>query len=128
MTDQHLRSSPDAVNLELPYEYDASPEVLRTPEPGQGGTREGHDRDSGPEASEGKVWGMKRKVFIIVLGVIAILIIAVAAGVGWGVGVAGRNNNSGTPKSTTSRPREPSETTTPKPPDSPVPTDFSYVS
>jgi len=120
MADQHLRSLPEGVNREFPSEYDTGPEVLHTPEPGRGGNQKELDRDNDLEASERKIWRMKRKVFMIVLGIVAILIIAVAAGVGWGVGVTtakSRHNNSGA-----------SESAKPKPQDSPVPAASSYVS
>jgi len=87
MADRHLRSAPEAVNLELPSGYDIGPEALRTPEPKQGDNQKEPDRGGHLETSKGKIWGMNRRVFIIMLGIIAILIIAVAAGVGWGVGV-----------------------------------------
>ena len=85
--------------------------MLHPPEPEEGGNQKEPDGD-GLEASKGKIWGMKRKVFMIVFGIIAILIIAVAAGVGWGVGVTAaksRNNNSGASESTTSKPQEPTD-------------------
>ena len=80
--------APEAVNLELPPEHDAGPEPLYPPEPDPGSNQEELGRNNDFETSKGKLWGMKRKTFMIVLGIIAILIIAVAAGVGWGVGVA----------------------------------------
>jgi len=120
MAAHHLRSLPEGVNRELLSEYDASPEVLHTLGPGQGDNQKEPDGNNGLEASKGKIWGMKRKVFMIVLGIIAILIIAMAVGVGWGVGVTAsksRNNNNGASESTTSKPQ-----------DSPVAADTSYVS
>ena len=72
--------APEAVNLQLPPEHDDGPEPLYPPELEPG--------SNDLETSKGKIWGMKSKTFMIVLGIIAILIIAVAAGVGWGVGVA----------------------------------------
>jgi len=102
MADQHLRSVPEAVNLELPSECDTSPEGLHTPESGQGDNQKEPDRNSNLETAKGGIWGMKRKVFMIVLGIIAILIIAVAAGVGWGVAMTiakSKRQNSPSPTS-----------------------------
>jgi len=87
MADQHLPSAPEVVNLELLSGYDTGPEALHAPEPDQGCIQKEPARDSGLEKSKGTIWGMKRKTFMIVIGIIAILIIAMAAGVGWGVGV-----------------------------------------
>lgn len=93
MDDQHFLSAPEAVkiadqlapevvNIEFRPEHDGGPEPLYPPEPEPGSNQEELGRNNG------KLWGMKHKTFMIVLGIIAILIIAVAVGVGWGVGVA----------------------------------------
>jgi len=54
-------------------------------ESGLGDNQKEPDRGGGLGASKGRIWGMERRTFIIVLGVFIILIIALAAGVGWGV-------------------------------------------
>jgi len=56
---------------------------------------------------EGKIWGMKRKAFMILLGTLILLIIAVAAGVGGGVARAAAKGNAhhGASESTKSNPQ-----------------------
>ena len=99
-----MRSAPEVVNLNLPSEYDTSPEVLHTPEPEsrRGDIQKEPDLNIGHGQPKGRIWGMKRKTFMIVLGTLVLLIIAVAAGVGGGVGAtaAKSNNNSGQGSST----------------------------
>jgi len=55
---------------------------------GLGDNQKEPDLNSGLEPSRGKIWGMKRRTFVIVLGIFIILIVALAAGVGGGVGGA----------------------------------------
>ena len=115
-----MPTSPEVANPYLSPEYDTSPEVLHTPGPRQEDGQGEPDQSSGFKISKGEIRGMKRKTFVIALGIFAVLIIAVAAGVGWGVGVAAvrsRNNNNGASESTRSKSQ-----------DSSVSTDSSYVS
>ncbi|PUU73453.1 hypothetical protein B9Z19DRAFT_1068978 [Tuber borchii] len=101
---QDFQSAPEAVNLNLPSEYDTSPEVLQIPEPESrpGDIQKEPDLNIGHKQPKGKIWGMKRKTFMIVLGIVILLIIAVAAGVGGGVGAtaAKSDNNNGQGSST----------------------------
>jgi len=107
MADRDLRSVPEGVNLDPPSEYDTSPEALpphfpseydngpealQTPEPADGLRDNQQGLNIGSEQPKGKIWGMKRKSFMIALGVL-ILIIAVAAGVGGGVGGTSAKSN-----------------------------------
>jgi len=68
---------------------------LPTPDPQSGlsDNQKEPDLDIGLEQPKGKIWGMKRKTFMIVLGVLIFLIIAVAAGVGGGVGGTSAKSN-----------------------------------
>ena len=77
------------------------------PEPGLGYNEKEPDPDIG---HKGKIWGMKRKTFMIVLGTLILLIIIVAAGVGGGVGgtAAKLNAHKGASESTKSNSQEPS--------------------
>jgi len=125
---------PEGVNLDFPSVYDASPAALHLDLPSQNGTglvelpapdsesglsdnQKEPDLDIGPEQPKGKIWGMKRKTFMIVLGVLIFLIIAVAAGVGGGVGGTAAKSNAH---------KEASESKT-KWQDSPIPIDSSYA-
>jgi len=99
MASQHLGTSPGAANPEPSHEYGTGLEVLHAspPQAGQGGFQKEPGLNSGLEGPGGGVWGMRKKTFMIVLG-ICILIVAVAAGVGCGVGVAvarSKNSNNG---------------------------------
>ncbi|PUU73451.1 hypothetical protein B9Z19DRAFT_1111206 [Tuber borchii] len=72
---------------------------------GQGDNQKQPDLGSGLGPSKRKIWGMKRKVFMIMLGIFILLIIAVAAGVGVGVAVSkAKNNNKGLSTPTDSSP------------------------
>ena len=52
---------------------------------GLGDNQKEPDVGSWLEPSKPKIWGMKRKTFMIMLGISILLIIAVTAGVGGGV-------------------------------------------
>jgi len=101
MANQHLRSETEEVNPPLPSEYDTIPEEIRVLKPkqrdnrkesGPGDDQKEPDLGSGLEPSKRKIWGMKRKTFMIALGIIILLIIAVAVGAGAGAAVAGAKN------------------------------------
>jgi len=85
MADNHFRSAPDGGNPNFFPVYDTDPEIVHMPESRLGDNQKELDPNAGLEPSKGKIWGMERKTFVIVLVVFVILIIAVAAGVGWGV-------------------------------------------
>ena len=72
--------------------YGTGTEILHVPEPRLEDNQKELDLNAGlePSTSKGRIWGMERKTFMVVLVVFVILIIAVAAGVGWGV--AGTKN------------------------------------
>ena len=84
IADQNLGSAPEVVNPGLLSLYDTSPEVLYASglEPRLGEYQEGTDLNIGLEPPKGKIWGMKRKTFMVVLGIVILLI---TAGVGGGV-------------------------------------------
>ena len=78
--------------------HDTGPEVLHASEsePGLRYNENELDLNIGREPPKGKIWGMKRKTFMIVVGIIILLIITVAVGAGVGVAVAkAKNNNKG---------------------------------
>ena len=60
---------------------------------GLGDNQKELDIGSGLEPSKPKIWGMKRKTFMIMLGIFILLIIAVAVGAGVGVAVAKAKDN-----------------------------------
>lgn len=67
--------------------HDTSPEVLWQPESELGLRYNQNEPDLNTELEQPgeKIWGMERKTFMIVLGILILLIIAVTAGVGGGV-------------------------------------------
>ena len=79
-----MGSAPEVVSPDLLPPYDTTPEVLYASglEPRLEDNQEGTDLNIGLEPPKGKIWGMKRKTFMIVLG---ILILLITAGVGGGV-------------------------------------------
>ncbi|PUU72711.1 hypothetical protein B9Z19DRAFT_1136899 [Tuber borchii] len=77
---QHSQS-PQELEGADPYlssEYNTSPGALHMPGPGLGDNQKEPDLGSGIEPSERKIWGLKRKTFVIMLGIFILLIIAVA--------------------------------------------------
>jgi len=73
---------------------------------GLGDNQKEPDLNSGLEPSGGKIWGMKRRTFVIVLGIFIIFIVALAAGVGGGVGAAAKSSTHiGALESTKSNPQ-----------------------
>ncbi|KAG0136469.1 hypothetical protein HOY82DRAFT_478913, partial [Tuber indicum] len=97
---EYWQGAPEGANPNPLAEYDSSPEVAHTSQSGPGYNQEESDQSVGLGASGGGIWGMKRKTFIVVLGIFIILIIALAAGVGGGVAATvAKNNDRGAPQS-----------------------------
>ncbi|PUU73449.1 hypothetical protein B9Z19DRAFT_540201 [Tuber borchii] len=90
---QHFRSPQEGANPYLSSEYDTNPGVFHIPESGVEYNQKEPGLNNGLEQSKGKIWGMKRKTFMIVLGIVILLIIAIAAGVGGGVGGTAAKSN-----------------------------------
>ena len=101
-----MRTLPGGANPNLLPGCDTGPEVLYPPQPGQENNQKEPNENSGLNASKEEIWGIKRRTFVIALGILVFLIIGAAAGVGWGVGVTsarGGNNNNGALETTKSK-------------------------
>ncbi|PUU72712.1 hypothetical protein B9Z19DRAFT_1069560 [Tuber borchii] len=102
---QHFQNPQEGVDPYLSSEYDTSPGALHIPGSGLRDNQKEPDLGSGLEPSKRKIWGMKRKTFVIMLGIFILLIIAVAAGVGVGVAVTKAKNNNIVSESAKSEPQ-----------------------
>ncbi|KAG0642285.1 hypothetical protein HOY80DRAFT_1134625 [Tuber brumale] len=110
---EYWQGAPEGANLNPLAGYNTTPEALYTFQPGPGYGQEDPDQSGGLGASNGEIWGMKRKTFLVALGIFIILIIALAAGVGAGVAatVAKSNSNASEPPKSSSS-ADPSQSST----------------